>query len=65
MKRERVDELALSGRSEFGYSNEGKAAVNNKGIPKGESSQLERGDERGRSMKTNGTIITKYPKHFY
>ena len=47
MKRERVDELALSGRSEFGYSNEGKAAVNNKGIPKGESSQMERGDERG------------------
>ena len=46
MKRERVDELALSGRSEFGYSNEGKAAVNNKGIPKGESSQMERGDER-------------------
>ena len=48
MKRERVDELALSGRSEFGYSNEGKAAVNNKGIPKGESSQMERGDERER-----------------
>ena len=48
MKRERVDELALSGRSEFGYSNEGKAAVNNKGIPKGESSQMERADERER-----------------
>ena len=51
MKRERVDELALSGRSEFGYSNEGKAAVNNKGIPKGESSQMERGDEREREYE--------------
>ena len=44
----------LSGRNEFGYSNEGgkqaasEGIVNNKGIPKGESSQIERGEERER-----------------